>query len=36
MTIDLFKREVAAAVKTYDKYVVCLDKTPEDFEASLK
>src|ERR1022692_2854556 len=35
MTIDLFKREVAAAVKTYDKYVVCLDKTPEDFEAAL-
>jgi len=24
-----------AALKTYDKYVVCLDKTPEDFEASL-
>ena len=35
MTIDLFKREIAAAVKAYDKYVVCLDKTPEDFEASL-
>ena len=35
MTIDLFKREVAAAVKAYDKYVVCLDKTPEDFETSL-
>ena len=35
MTVDLFKREVAAAVKAYDKYVVCLDKTPEDFEASL-
>jgi hypothetical protein len=35
MTIDLFKREIAAAVKTYDKYVVCLDKTPEDFETTL-
>ena len=35
MTVDLFKREIAAAVKAYDKYVVCLDKTPEDFEASL-
>jgi hypothetical protein len=35
MTIDLFKREVAAAVKAYDKYIVCLDKTPKDFEASL-
>ena len=35
MTIDTFKREIAAAVKTYDKFVVCLEKTPEDFEASL-
>jgi hypothetical protein len=35
MTIDLFKREIAAAVKTYDKYIVCLDKTPEDFEGTL-
>jgi hypothetical protein len=35
MTIETFKREIAAAVKTYDKFVVCLEKTPEDFEASL-
>jgi hypothetical protein len=35
VTIDLFKREIAAAVKSYDKYVICIDKTPEDFEASL-
>jgi len=35
MTIETFKREVAAAVKAYDKYVICIDKTPEDFEASL-
>jgi hypothetical protein len=35
MTIESFKREIAAAVKAYDKFVVCLDKTPEDFEASL-
>ena len=35
MTVDFFKREIAAAVKAYDKHVVCLDKTPEDFEASL-
>ena len=31
----MFKREIAAAVKAYEKYVVCLDKTPEDFEATL-
>jgi len=26
---------MAAAVKAYDKHVVCLEKTPEEFEASL-
>ena len=35
MTIETFKREIAAAVKAYERYIVCLDKTPEDFEASL-
>src|ERR1017187_6060799 len=35
MTIDTFKREIAVAVKAYDKFVVCLEKTPEDFETSL-
>ena len=35
MTIDSFKREIAAAVKTYDTFVVCLEKPPEDFDASL-
>jgi hypothetical protein len=35
MTIETFKREINAAVKAYDKFVVCLEKTPEDFEVSL-
>ncbi|HTX22951.1 MAG TPA: hypothetical protein VMD27_13965 [Candidatus Aquilonibacter sp.] len=35
VTVETFKREIAVAVKAYDKYVVCIDKTPEDFEASL-
>ncbi len=35
MTIETFKREIAAAAKAYDKFVICIDKTPEDFEASL-
>jgi hypothetical protein len=35
MTIETFKREIAAAVKTYERYIVCLEKTPDDFEASL-
>lgn len=36
MTAEVFKREIAAAVKAYDKYVICVDKTPEDFEVSLQ
>ena len=35
MTIDSFKREIAAAVKAYDQHVVCLGKSPAEFEASL-
>jgi hypothetical protein len=35
VTIQTFKKEIAAAVKAYEKYVICLDKTPEDFEASM-
>jgi hypothetical protein len=35
VTIETFKREIAAAAKAYEKYIVCIDKTPEDFEASL-
>ncbi len=36
MTVDTFKHEIAEAIKAYDKYVVCIDKVPEDCEASLK
>ncbi|MGH7953359.1 MAG: hypothetical protein ACREFE_15805 [Limisphaerales bacterium] len=35
MTIETFRREIIASVKAYDQYIVCLGKTPEDFEASL-
>lgn len=35
MTVDTFKPELAEAVKAYEKYIVCLDKTPERFEESL-
>jgi hypothetical protein len=35
VTIETFRREVAAAMKAYEKYIICVDKTPEDFEASL-
>ena len=31
----MFKREVDEAIKAYDKFVVCLDKTPDRFEETL-
>ena len=36
MTVQTFKKEIAAAIKAYDKYVVCIGKTPDDFVASLE
>ena len=30
------RREIAEAVKNFDRFMVCLEKTPEEFEASLK
>ena len=36
MTVETFKQEIADAVKAYDKYIVCLDKTPDDCEGSLR
>jgi hypothetical protein len=35
MTIETYKGEIAEAVKAYEHYIVCIDKTPEDFEVSL-
>jgi hypothetical protein len=35
VTIETFKKEIAAAVKAYDKFIVCLEKSPEEFEQSL-
>jgi hypothetical protein len=36
VTVETFKQEIAEAVKAYDKFVVCLDKTPDDCEASIR
>lgn len=36
MTAETFKCEIAEALKAFDKYVVCVDKTPEDCEQSLR
>ena len=35
MTTKLFTQEIAEAMNAYEKYIVCINKTPEDFEASL-
>jgi len=35
VTVETFTRELAEAIKAYDKYVICLDKTPEEFHATL-
>lgn len=36
MTVDTFKEEIERALSAYDKYVVCIDKTPDEFADSLK
>src|SRR6266496_2746398 len=31
----MFEKEIAEAVRAYDKYIVCLGKTREEFEAAV-
>jgi hypothetical protein len=35
LTVDMFQHEVAEAMKTFEKYIVCLDKTPDECQQSL-
>ena len=35
LTAELFKPEIKEALRAYDKHVVCLEKTPEEFEDSM-
>jgi hypothetical protein len=35
VTVDSFKHEIAEALQAYGKYIVCIEKTPEECEASL-
>jgi hypothetical protein len=35
MNVDTFRRELVEAVGNYDRYVVCLQKTPDEFEAAV-
>jgi hypothetical protein len=36
VTVETFEKEIAEALKTYDKFVVCLDKPTPDCEESLR
>ena len=36
MTVDTFKSEIQEALRAYDKYIVCVDKVPEQCDESLR
>jgi hypothetical protein len=35
LTVVMFKTEMLEALKNFEKYIVCIDKTPEDCQESL-
>jgi hypothetical protein len=35
LTVATFERELAEAAKAYEKYIVCIDKAPDDCNESL-
>jgi hypothetical protein len=35
VTAQTFAHEIAEAIRAYDQYIVCIDKTPDEFEAGL-
>lgn len=36
MTVETFQPEMTAALKAFDKFIVCLEKPPQEFEQSLR
>ena len=36
LTVETFSQEISEAVKSFEKYVVCLDKTPEECQEALE
>jgi len=36
VTVDTFKTEIAAALKAFEKFIVCLEKSPAEFDAALR
>ncbi len=35
MTVETFKAEIAAALRAYDRHIVCLEKSPEECASSV-
>jgi hypothetical protein len=35
VTADIFKQEIREAMKAFDRHIVCLEKTPDEFQAIL-
>jgi hypothetical protein len=35
LTVETFQAEIAEALKAYDKFVICIDKTPEECNQAL-
>jgi len=35
VTVQTFAPEIAEAMQMYDKYIICIDKTPEKFQEAL-
>jgi len=35
LTVEMFKVEMAEALRNYEKHIVCIDKTPDECQESL-
>ena len=36
LTVELFEKEIEEAIKAYERYVVCIDKVPDECGESLR
>jgi len=36
LTVEMLRPEMAEALRAYEKYLVCLEKTPEEFQDSME
>jgi hypothetical protein len=36
VTVDTFQQEISDALRAFDKFIVCLEKSPEECEATLR